>query len=106
MPRVIVYKTQIMPCNGRLSLGVVIGGVPVPEYYKDGLFYVESNLFTPFSYEQEVRELAFGEIEIQKCPVTPYEVRVDLNPCEQTSWLQLIIDGVVVESIVMCPGTF
>ena len=65
-----------MPSNGRISLSVQIGNIAVPEYHKDGIHYVECDLFTPYSYDQEVRELAYGEIEIQKWPVTPYTVEV------------------------------
>ena len=93
-----------MPTNGRIGFSVRIGGSDVPEYYKDDQYYIESNLFTPFSYRQEVRELAYGEMEVQEWPVTPYEVSVNLSPNEDTSSVQLIIDGVVVDTVILERG--
>lgn len=66
----------------------------MPEYRKDGKVYVESNLWTPVSYRQRVRELAYGEVEEQEWPVTPYQVKVYAEPqCPQSSFV-LYVDGI------------
>ena len=51
-----------MPSDGNFGFTVLIAGLPVPEYYHEGKVYVESNLWTPVSYNQRVRELAYGEV--------------------------------------------
>ena len=105
--RVGIFSSQSnsnMPSNGRISVSVQIGNNAVPEYYKDGIYYVECDLFTPYSYDQEVRELAYGEIEIQKWPVTPYTVEVYLQPREETSWVILTIDGVNIDFRILNGG--
>ena len=43
---------------------VLIAGLPVPEYHQDGKVYVESNLWTPVSYNQRVREMVYGEVRL------------------------------------------
>ena len=93
-----------MPTNSNFSFSVQIGNHDVPEYEKDGELYVESNLFTPFSYEQEVRELVCGEVEVQKWPVTPYTVKVTLHPGQDASAMHLSIDGVRICNCVLKEG--
>ena len=51
-----------MPTDGNFGFSVLIAGLPVPEYHREGKVYVESNLWTPVSYNQRVRELAYGEV--------------------------------------------
>ena len=51
-----------MPSDGNFGFSVLIAGLPVPEYRHEGKVYVESNLWTPVSYNQRVRELAYGEV--------------------------------------------
>ena len=75
---------------------VLVAGLALPEYCKDGRIMVESNLFTPVSYKQRVREIAYGEVEEQEWPVTPYQVRVETSPSCQESWFHLCVDGVEV----------
>ena len=62
-----------MPSDGNFGFSVLIAGLPVPEYRHEGKVYVESNLWTPVSYNQRVRELAYGEVGSKssyKNPVT------------------------------------
>ena len=54
-----------MPQNQDFSIQVLVGGSPIPEYEKDGRYYVESNLATPFSYRQQSTEVIQGEVESQ-----------------------------------------
>ena len=51
-----------MPSDGNFGFSVLIAGLSVPEYHHEGKVYVESNLWTPVSYNQLVRELAYGEV--------------------------------------------
>ena len=51
-----------MPSDSNFGFSVLIAGLPVPEYHHEGKVYVESNLWTPVSYNQRVRELAYGEV--------------------------------------------
>ena len=53
---------SIMPSDGNFGFSVLIAGLPVPEYHREGKVYVESNLWTPVSYNQRVREMAYGEV--------------------------------------------
>ena len=57
-----IASEDIMPGDGNFKFAVLIAGLPVPEYYHDGKIYVESNLWTPVSYNQRVREMAYGEV--------------------------------------------
>lgn len=61
-----------MPSDGNFTFSVLIAGLPVPEYRQDGKVYVESNLWTPVSYKQSVREMAYGEVRQIICPVLPF----------------------------------
>ena len=51
-----------MPSDGNFAFSVLIAGLPVPEYHHEGKVLIESNLWTPVSYNQRVRELAYGEV--------------------------------------------
>ena len=93
-----------MPTDTKFSFSVLIGGRPVPEYKQNEEYMIESNLFTPYSYKQEVRELVSGELEVQEWPVTPYEVQVFLLPKMPTSWFELFIDGVKVQKFILKGG--
>jgi len=53
-----------MPSDGNFGFSVLIAGLPVPEYLQDGKVYVESNLWTPVSYNQRVREMVYGEVRL------------------------------------------
>ena len=61
-----------MPSDGNFTFSVLIAGLAVPEYRQDGKVYVESNLWTPVSYKQSVREMAYGEVRQIICPVLPF----------------------------------
>lgn len=70
-----------MPSNGQFGFSVLVGGRALPEYNHpddNTRVFVESVLWSPVSYEVTVREYckASEEIEIQKWPVTPYEIKV------------------------------
>ncbi len=86
-----------MPTDGNFGFSVLIAGLPVPEYTKDGHTYVESNLWTPVSYQQSIREFAYGEVEEQSWPVTPYTIRVFTEPHCTLSWFDIYVDGVKVD---------
>ena len=90
-----------MPTDGKFGFSVLIAGLPVPEYLKDGRYYVESNLWTPVSYKQLVRELAYGEVEEQEWPVTPYQIKVYTLPQTPLSWLHVYVDGVKVHKCAL-----
>ena len=93
-----------MPSDLHFSFSVLIGGVAVPEYYKDGKTYIESNLYTPFSYDREEREQVGDELEVQKWPVTPYQVSVKSGLLSDKCWYNLYIDGVEVGETVLENG--
>lgn len=93
-----------MPSDGHFAFSVLIGGQRVPEYHKDGCVYVESDLWTPFSYEQEVKELVNGEVEVQSYPVTPYQLFLQLGPNEEKSAFFIYVDGVLVNKVLMEKG--
>lgn len=90
-----------MPTAGDFCFSVLVGDAVLPEYNRDGVTYVESNLWTPVSYKQRVREVAYGEIEEQEWPVTPYKVRIcSTSRCPQ-SWFHVYVDGVEVGKRVL-----
>jgi len=121
-----------MPSDGNFGFSVLIAGLPVPEYRQDGKVYVESNLWTPVSYKQSVREMAYGEvrqiicpvlpfsetnyslsqlffapatqIEEQEWPVTPYQVKVSTQPHTPDSWYYVYVDGVKVHGKLLGAG--
>lgn len=95
-----------MPSDGHFGFVVLVGGVPVPEYDKDGRLFVESNLWTPFSYQQEVTELVNGEKEVQSYPVTPYQLLIRTGPqCEKSAYF-VYVDGVLVTKVLLERGEF
>lgn len=94
-----------MPTDGKFSFCVLVDGVELPEYQKDGVTYIESSLWTPVSYKQRVRELAYGEIEEQEWPVTPYQIRVTVQPFCPDSWYHIYVDGVKVDWHVLGSGS-
>ena len=90
------FLCAVMPTDGCFGFSVLVAGLPVPEYTKDGETYVESNLWTPASYQMSIREFAYGEVEEQKWPVTPYTIRVCTEPHCPLSWFDVYVDGVKV----------
>ncbi|XP_069132104.1 uncharacterized protein [Argopecten irradians] len=93
-----------MPTNEHFTLSVRVGDTTLPEYNKDGVHYVESNLFTPFSYKQEYTEVIQGEHEKQKWPVTPFTIAVRGNPATPHSYYRVYVDGQVVKKMSVPPG--
>jgi hypothetical protein len=70
-----------MPVEDLFGFSVLVGGVALPEYVhpEDSTrVLVESILWSPSTYWLAVREFctASDEIEHQKWPVTPYEIKV------------------------------
>ncbi len=67
-----------MPFNGLFGFSVLVGGKVLPEYHHNTRVIVESVLWSPVTYWLTVKEFckASEEIETQKWPVTPYEVKV------------------------------
>lgn len=97
-------KFAKMPSDSFFGFSILIAGRPVPEYLKDGRVFVESNLWTPFSYNQETEEYVSGERETQKCPVTPYQIMVHLAPHCETSVVFIYVDGVRVTKMILERG--
>lgn len=93
-----------MPSDSFFGFSVLIAGRPVPEYAQNGRVYVESNLYTPFSYNQVMEEIANGEKEVQNTPVTPYQVFVHLAPHCETSAIFIYVDGVRVTKLLLEKG--
>lgn len=93
-----------MPSDGQFGFTVLIGGIAMPEYEKDSCLYVESNLWTPFSYKQELVELVNGEKEVQTVPVTPYRLLLRTGPrCENSAFF-VYVDGVLVTKLLLGKG--
>ena len=90
-----------MPSDNFFGFSVLIAGRPVPEYTKDGRVYVESNLYTPFSYYQKTEQLVSGELEIESVPVTPYQVRIRLAPHCDDSAVFVYVDGVLASKFML-----
>lgn len=93
-----------MPSDGYFGFTVLIAGRPVPEYLYDGRVYVESNLNTPFSFNQQLEEVVDGEKEVQNCPVTPYQLFIQLAPHCETSVVFVYVDGVRVTKLLLEKG--
>ncbi len=93
-----------MPTDGNYSFCVLIAGLPVPEYDHDGKVYIESNLWTPVSYQQRVSEMVYGELEEQQWPVTPYQVKVQTRPHCPQCWYEVHVDGTRVGQTVLKGG--
>ena len=95
-----------MPSDGQFGFTILVGGTPVPEYRKDGRVFVESNLWTPFSYKQEVVEFVNGEKEVQSYPVTPYQLVLRVGPhCENSAFF-VYVDGVQVTKLLLGKGQY
>ncbi len=93
-----------MPSDGHFAFRVMVGSRALPEYTCNGETYVESNLWTPFSYQQEVSEIVNGEKEAQKFPVTPYKLVLRLGPHCDTSAFFIYVDGTLVTKVLMNSG--
>lgn len=93
-----------MPADGSFGVSVLIAGRRVPEFVHEGQVYVESNLYTPFSYTQVTEEFSNGEREVQKSPVTPYQLLVTLAPHCQKSVVFIYVDGVRVTKALLDKG--
>lgn len=93
-----------MPSDGHFAFRVLVGNVPLPEYTHEGSYYVESNLWTPFSYQQEVAEYVNGEKEVQKFPVTPYQLLLRLGRHCETSAFFIYVDGILVTKVLLEKG--
>ena len=70
-----------MPSNGKFGFSILVGNKELPEYNhpEDSTrVLVESILWAPVTYWLEIKEFCkfSGEIEAQKWPVTPYEIKV------------------------------
>ncbi|XP_033751717.1 uncharacterized protein LOC117335672 [Pecten maximus] len=93
-----------MPTNKDFSFSIRVGDTTLPEYNKDGVSYVESNLFTPFSYQQEYSEIIHGENETQKWPVTPFVIALRGKSSIPRSYYRVYVDGQVVKKMSVPPG--
>ena len=93
-----------MPSDSCFGVSVLIAGRPVPEYVQKGRVYVESNLYTPYSFSQETEECVKGEKEVQKCPVTPYQLLIHLAPTCEASIIFIYVDGVQVTKLKLERG--
>ena len=54
-----------MPSNSDFKLEILVADTPVPDYSKDGEYFVECNLSTPVSYMHRQTDSVNGETEIQ-----------------------------------------
>ena len=73
-----------MPSNGKFGFSILVGNKELPEYTHpedSSRVLVESILWAPVTYWLEIKEFCkfSGEIEAQKWPVTPYEIKVCCN---------------------------
>lgn len=93
-----------MPSDSFFGFSVLVAGRPVPEYVQRGRVFVESNLHTPFSYNQQTEELVNGEKEVQSTPVTPYQVFIHLAPHCEMSAIFIYVDGVRVTKLLLEKG--
>lgn len=93
-----------MPSDTFFGFSILIAGRPVPEYVKDGRVYVESNLYTPFSYSQKTEQLVNGEMEIESTPVTPYQLLIRLAPHCEDSAIFVYVDGVLAVKFMLEKG--
>ena len=70
-----------MPSDGNYGFSVLVAGKALPEYQHpkdERRILVESMLWTPVTYWLDVSEYCkfSEEVERQKWPVTPFEIRV------------------------------
>ena len=54
-----------MPSNADFTTEILIAGVAVPEYEKDGKYFIECNLNTSLTYMDKVTEIVQGDRESQ-----------------------------------------
>lgn len=90
-----------MPSDDFFGFSVLVAGRPIPEYAKDGRVYVESNLYTPFSYYHKTEQLVNGELEIESVPVTPYQLQIRLAPHCEDSAVFVYVDGVLASKFML-----
>ena len=90
-----------MPSNGKFGFSILVGNKELPEYThpEDSTrVLVESILWAPVTYQLEIKEFCkfSGEIEAQKWPVTPYEIKVrcDMGSESLNRWPSLIRNGI------------
>ncbi|XP_046561907.1 dentin sialophosphoprotein-like, partial [Haliotis rubra] len=93
-----------MPSNKDFTMSILVGGVELPEYSKDGTCFVESNLFTPVSYNVHLEEEVQGETEAQSWPVTPYQIRVAAKSNTPYSYYKIYVDGQKASQVAVHPG--
>lgn len=93
-----------MPADGNFAFRILVGSTPLPEYVHNGNSYVESNLWTPYSYQQEVCEYVNGEKEVQNFPVTPYKILLKLEAHCETSAFFIYVDGTLVTKALLHKG--
>ncbi|XP_048747372.1 uncharacterized protein LOC125659672 [Ostrea edulis] len=90
-----------MPFNTDFSLSVLVGNTVLPEYFHNGVNYVECDLCSPVSFKQRTEERVGDEIEIQDQPVTPFSVCISVKPSPSSHehhYYRLLIDGQKVTS--------
>lgn len=83
-----------MPSDGKYGFSVLVAGKELPEYHHptdERKILVESMLWSPVTYWLDVREYCkfSGEVEQQKWPVTPFEIKVSLIASKVKSTLAL-----------------
>jgi hypothetical protein len=54
-----------MPSKNYFSVKLLVAGVPLPEYERNGNYYVECCLSTPVSYKSKSSTFTNGETESQ-----------------------------------------
>ena len=93
-----------MPSDGNFGFSVLVGGLPVTEYRLEDRVLIESDLWTPTSYKQLVKEVVYGEVEEQEWPVTPYQIKLSVEPHCPISWYDVYVDGSQVAHWVLDGG--
>ena len=73
-----------MPSNGKFGFSILVADKELPEYTHpedNTRVLVESILWAPVTYQLEIKEFCKSteEEEVQKWPVTPYEIKVIAN---------------------------
>lgn len=94
-----------MPVNDDFSLRILVGDTVLPEYKHDGVTYVESSFFTPYSFKQQAEENVNGEVEKQSWPVTPFFIQIENKLGSPSCYFRFYIDGQKVTSKSVPPGT-
>ena len=90
-----------MPSNGQFGFSVLVSGKTLPEYphpEDKTRTLIESVLWSPVTYWMTVKEFckASEEIEVQKWPVTPYEIKV----------CPVVVKCELVENLIHFKGLF